>query len=70
MPFFSIVGGNSGGIPVDPPTPEVDAGSGEGSSLGRFEEIIEEFQKPEWKGRSYRELKEILEILTMIGFFD
>ena len=67
MPSSSWVGGElaAGGSPI-----EIGVVGGLGSVLGRFEEVFEEFKKPEWKGRSYRELKETLEILVMVGFFE
>ena len=54
--------------PVDPPPNPVDFGSAV-SVLDNFE-APEEEQKPEWKERSYRELLETMEILTMVGFFE
>ena len=69
MPLYSVVGGSE--IVIEPPVPEIDTNPGMGSVLGNFREEDEmDEENPEWKERSYRELKETIEILTMVGFFD
>lgn len=71
MPSLTVVGYGSEGIVIEPPVEQIEMNPGAGSVLGNFREEEEIFEEGrEWKGRSYRELKETLEILTMIGFFD
>lgn len=74
MPFRSWVAvfGDIEG-PVDPPvTPQKEEKSGGVANfLDDYEEYLEEEEgKPPWKERSYRELLEVIEILTMVGFFE
>ena len=75
MPYRSLVGYVSSGTvepPIEPEAPpkEDDTGSSFGFADDMYE--YEEFEdgKPIWKERSYRELKETIEILTMVGFFE
>ena len=55
--------------PSQSETEKRDGGGGKERKADRMD--YEEFKgKPLWKSRSYRELLEIIEILTMIGIFD
>lgn len=74
MPIYSLVG--SWEIvepPVEPPKVEkIDNSGGAGFAPDDYYEEFEEIYegKPPWKERSYRELMEVIEILTMVGFFE